>query len=148
MEFVKNHAPKYLQHIIGRWKKSDPDFIELRDCSAEYQTLFLNAWKVSCLTYCACLNKLAVLIMCQQAIESGSEQALIYSIEEMKKMANSESACSTENCLNVCRLVVVTSKHTEKPTCFCMTLLSYAIINKRKHLMEILMNQGAGMMCK
>lgn len=62
----------------------------------------------------------------------------------MKKLATSESTCSVKNCLDVCRLIVVTSKHTENLTCFYMTLLSYAAVNKQRRLMEVLTNSGAG----
>ena len=62
----------------------------------------------------------------------------------MKKIAASESICSAENCLDICRLIVVTSKHTESLTCFYMTLLSYAAVNKQRRLMEVLISSGAG----
>ena len=47
LDFVEKHVPAELLTVIKEWKEKDQKFIELRDCSAEFQFHFLNAWKVS-----------------------------------------------------------------------------------------------------
>ena len=46
MEFSEEHAPGILLHVIKFWKEKDKSFTESRDYSLEFQTSFLNAWKV------------------------------------------------------------------------------------------------------
>ena len=66
-----------------------------------------------------------------------------YYIAAMQQQASSEQILTQRNdCLNVCRLIVMRSKHTEKLTCFYMTLLSYAAIHKNETLMQLLMDKG------
>ena len=47
MEFAEEHAPHVLLKVIQSCKKKDKNFTDLRDCSAGFETLFLNAWKVN-----------------------------------------------------------------------------------------------------
>lgn len=67
-----------------------------------------------------------------------------HAINELKNQATSETACTTSNYLDACRLITVASKHTEGLTCFYVTLLSYAIVKNQKKLVDMLEKNGAG----
>ena len=143
MDIDKSQMSPILLEKITTWKERDKDFTDLSDCSAEFYTLYLNAWKVvvNSVVYNSVVKDYECIL---QAIDHGSEEILKHSINELKNQTASETACTTSNCLNVCRLIAVASKHTESLTCFYMTLISYAIVKNQIKLVDVLEKNGAG----
>lgn len=121
------------------------EFLDLEECSPNYQLSFKNAWKVNTISY----HLSAIHLMLHyddyasnyQAIEHGSLRKLKDSIENMKKYSN--TCPGDKGYLDVCYLQHEMSLSKRNRTFYYMGLLAHAAVCGQKIMVEELIRSKA-----